>query len=124
MFKDLLKSALTVGKILLKSKMNLPAYKAPEKSVVVIANGPSARSFIDKCSAIGIDNLKVQGLAFFAVNKFSCQPEFFSLKPKYYLMLDKYFFEFTQAVFENPSLHPIAQYKPDFEKTQRMINET
>jgi hypothetical protein len=124
MLKDLFQSALTMGKILLKSKINLPSYTAPEKSVVVIANGPSARSFIDKCTSVGIDNLKKQGLAFFAVNKFSCQPEFFSLKPKYYLMLDLYFFEFSKAVFENPGLHPIAQYKPDFEKTQRMINET
>ena len=83
MLKDLFQSALTMGKILLKSKINLPSYTAPEKSVVVIANGPSARSFIDKCTSVGIDNLKKQGLAFFAVNKFSCQPEFFSLKPKF-----------------------------------------
>ena len=68
MLRDLFQSALTMGKILLKSKINLPSYTAPEKSVVVIANGPSARSFIDKCTSVGIENLKKQGLAFFAVD--------------------------------------------------------
>ncbi len=56
MLRDLFQSALTMGKILLKSKINLPSYTAPEKSVVVIANGPSARSFIDKCTSVGIEN--------------------------------------------------------------------
>lgn len=124
MLQNLFQSALTVGKILVKSQFGLPQFRAPEKSVVVIANGPSARSFIDRCEKEGIESLKQKGLTFFAVNKFSCQPEFFQLKPKYYLMLDMFFFEFSKEVFEKPSLHPIAQYKPDFEKTQRMINET
>jgi hypothetical protein len=124
MLQQLFQSALTIGKVLLKSKFGLPKFQATEKSVVVIANGPSAKNFIDKCLAIGIDRLKEQGVAFFAVNKFSCQPEFLMLKPQYYLMLDMYFFEFSKAVFNSPSLHPIARYKPDFEKTQRMINET
>lgn len=124
MIQNTIQTALTLGKILLKSKINLPKYQAAEKSVVIIANGPSARSFIDRCIETGIDKLKDKGLAFFAVNKFSCQPEFFSLQPKYYLMLDMYFFEFSEAVYKDPSLHPIAKFKPDFEKTQRMINET
>jgi hypothetical protein len=124
MLQNIFQSALSLGKVLLKSKFSLPKFKAIEKSVVVIANGPSARSFIDRCQAIGIEKLKEKGLEFFAVNKFSCQPEFFTLKPKYYLMLDLYFFAFSKDVFIDPSLHPIAEYKPDFAKTQRMINET
>jgi hypothetical protein len=113
-----------MAKIMVKSKFRLPRHKARKNSIVIIANGPSARSFIDNCESLGVDKLKENGLAFFAVNKFSCQPEFFLLKPEYYLMLDMYFFEFSEEEFKNPSLHPIARYKPDFEKTQRMINET
>lgn len=124
MIQTIFQNLVTLGKVLLKSKIGLPTYKAPEKSVVIIANGPSARTFINQCSEFGIEKLKNTGLAFFAVNKFSCQPEFFLLKPKYYLMLDMYFFDFTKSVFDNPALHPIAKFKPDFEKTQRMINET
>lgn len=124
MIQNSIQTLLTLGKILFKSRFNLPKFKAEDQSVVIIANGPSARNFIDQCSMRGFDTLKAEGLAFFAVNKFSCQPEFFAVKPQYYLMLDMYFFEFSKAVFENPALHPIAQYKPDFEKTQRMINDT
>jgi len=122
--QNLIQSALTVAKVLIKSKFGLPKFHAPEKSVVVIANGPSARPFLDQCNTIGIERLKEKGLAFFVLNKFGCQPEFFTLKPTYYLMLDKYFFEFTKEVFENPSLHPFVKQKPTVEKIQRMINET
>jgi hypothetical protein len=124
MLYNLFQCALTMGKIMVKSNFSIHRHTATKKSIVIIANGPSARTFIDNCESVGVDTLKKNGLAFFAVNKFSCQTEFFSLKPEYYLMLDKYFFEFSKEVFENPYLHPIAQYKPDFEKTQRMINET
>lgn len=124
MISQTIQSMLTLAKVAIKSKWFLPKFKAHEKEVVVIANGPSARAFIDQCNQYGIQKMRNHGIEFFAVNKFSCQPEFFQLKPQYYLMLDMYFFEFTKEVFQDPSQHPIAQFKPDFEKTQRMINDT
>jgi len=86
MISQTIQSMLTLAKVAIKSKWFLPKFKAHEKEVVVIANGPSARAFIDQCNQYGIQKMRNHGIEFFAVNKFSCQPEFFQLKPKYYLM--------------------------------------
>lgn len=86
--------------------------------VVVLGNGPSAKHFIDK--AIN----KKPAAHLLAVNKFAIDPVFFDLKPDLYLLHDGDFFLFSEAIWNNPSLHPRTKTKPEFEVWQDQINQT
>ncbi|MEK0439746.1 MAG: hypothetical protein RLZZ504_662 [Bacteroidota bacterium] len=86
--------------------------------VVVLGNGPSAKHFINKA-------IKQKPAAhLLAVNKFAIDPVFFDLKPDLYLLHDGDFFLFSEAIWNNPSLHPRTKTKPEFEVWQDQINKT
>ena len=118
MIASLFQSAISIAKVLIRSKFFLPKHLPQTPQILILGTGPSAKGALEflKSNTISVPLL--------AVNKFSCQPDFFQLKPSYYLMLDMYFFDFSEDVYTNPKQHPIVSFKPDFEQTQRMINET
>ncbi|MFN5890745.1 MAG: hypothetical protein ACK448_10140 [Bacteroidota bacterium] len=118
MISQLIQTAISCAKIAIRSKYFLPLYQPKIPTIVILGTGPSAKSALEYLKTNTVNT------PLLAVNKFSCQPDFFQLKPSYYLMLDMYFFDFTENVYINPAQHPIVAFKPDFEQTQTMINET
>jgi hypothetical protein len=118
MITPLIQSAISLAKVVIRSKFFLPKYTPKNPNVIILGTGPSAKQALQYLSE------KTTNIPLLAVNKFSCQPEFFALKPAYYLMLDMYFFDFSETVYQQPSEHPIVAFKADFEQTQKMINET
>lgn len=119
MIKDLFDTCLSLVKIAIKSRpVNRIAANIPSQQVVIIGNGPSAKDFLEKAK------IQQPNATLFAVNKFAIDPVFNEIKPEFYLLHDADFFDFTQAVFENPGLHPRTKIKPEFEVWQSQINQT
>jgi hypothetical protein len=118
MILKIFQTTISIAKITIRSRIFLPKFKPHAPQVLILGTGPSAKNAMDFLKEQSIN------IPIMAVNKFSTQPEFFELKPYYYLMLDKCFFDFSETVYAHPAKHPMVAFKPDFEKTQRTINET
>lgn len=106
---------LSLAKITLKSKFFLKEFRAMEKSVVILGNGPSAKEFLD--------NFKPdENMTTMCVNMFAATPSFSIIQPKYYLMSDHAFLDFAEEVFNDASKLPRLKKQPDFLQIQELIN--
>lgn len=117
--QQFIQTILSLGKIVIKSRpVRKSTPKLTSSNIVVLGNGPSAKSFIEKAV------IQKPSAHLIAVNKFAIDPVFFSLKPEFYLLHDGDFFLFTEAIWNNPSIHPRTKTKPEFEVWQDQINKT
>lgn len=80
-------TVLSVLKILIRSKFGLTIPIAEGNKCIVLANGPSLKTSLDKHPDFFRQNPLI------CVNTFAVTDEFTLLKPKYYVMLDPYFWE-------------------------------
>jgi hypothetical protein len=111
----LIDTIISIAKIAIKSKFFLPAFKANEKSVVILGNGPSAKEYLD--------NFKFkESTPSMCVNMFAATPSFVNIKPKYYLMSDHAFLDFSEDVFNDATKLPRLKKQPDFLQIQELIN--
>jgi len=111
-------SLLSLGKIAIKSRPTPNIPKKQDEEILIIGNGPPAKSFLETSQSKAIKP------SVLCVNKFAYGPYFNTIKPKYYLLLDGDFFHFGQEVFDDPKKHPRVQIKPEFAEWQHQINET
>ncbi|MBC7411119.1 MAG: hypothetical protein H7331_01525 [Bacteroidia bacterium] len=81
-FSQLINTLFSLGKIVLKSKRGVDLPKATNDTCIVLGNGPSLKTTLEKHSTI---LLKTDLLC---VNNFATANEYELLKPSYYLMLD------------------------------------
>ncbi|MES2590611.1 MAG: 6-hydroxymethylpterin diphosphokinase MptE-like protein [Bacteroidota bacterium] len=94
-----LNTCLSVLKVIVQSKYRLNIPAANGNKCIVLANGPSLKSSLEKHPAF----FKQHPLI--CVNTFAVTEEFVLLKPTYYVMLDPFFWErksdVTGKTFEN-----------------------
>jgi hypothetical protein len=111
---------LSIGKVLIRSYWKLAFQdfsKLSTKEILILGNGPSLNA-----QWMDIDQ-KRPDLELMVVNKFSLSSKFSELKPEHYVLLDGAFFNFEEAVFQNPSLHPLVKIKPIWANLQKEIND-
>jgi len=118
MFKKLIDSLLSVGKMAIKSLYFPEKFIAEEQEVIVIGNGPSAKSLLINPPDF------MYSKPLMAVNMMAGEECFTLLKPKYYLMADHAFFEFDEAAFKMAASHPRVKTNPGYEQTQKLVNNT
>lgn len=78
---------LSVLKILVQSKFGLKLPKAESDRCIVLANGPSLKTSLEKHPELFKQNPLI------CVNTFAVTAEFESLKPQYYVMLDPFLWD-------------------------------
>lgn len=115
---NLWNSLLSLGKIGIRSQL-LPRFSSPDKQVIIVGNGPSAKVQLDQWSSIGQCPMPLM-----AVNMMARSHYFQQLKPAYYLLADGAFFNFNADTFEHAALHPHCQRHEGYQQTQQLINET
>lgn len=111
-------TALSIGKVLIKSKLFLTPFKTQDKKLIVIGNGPSAKKVFEQ------DPSAFEGYEFMAVNMLAAEPVFDRFKPKYYVMADHAFFNFDESHYNNPESHPRTKNNPGYIQTQKQVNRT
>lgn len=86
--KKLVKTALTIGKVMLKSRScGKRAKEKRHSTLIVMGNGPSLRNTLEDFR----ESLAANDLM--AVNFAANTPEFFELRPSHYVIADPHFFE-------------------------------
>lgn len=117
LLKNILLTLASLIKVVLKSKL-LPYPKTtPDKSLIIMGNGPSA------CTIIS-DKYKYENNDFMCVNLFAAQNEFQILKPKYYLLLDDRFFNIEIDQINNPEESQLVKNNPELLEIQSLINKS
>lgn len=88
-------TALSVLKILFQSRFGVQMPKAEGERCIVLANGPSLKTSLEKHPEF----FKKHSLI--CVNTFSVTKEYTELKPRYYVILDPFFWKGSTEVIQN-----------------------
>ena len=112
----LLQTLVSLGKILIRSKIKLQQHSISDKNLVIIGNGPSAQEFLEN------PQFQISQLPKMCVNMFASTEYFSLIQPKYYLVSDHAFLDFTKETFEDAKNLPRLIHQPDFLQIQELIN--
>ena len=118
MLNNIFQTLLSMGKILIQSRIFPKVADPGSLPLIILGNGPSALNTMQSA------NFKRSKFQLMTVNLFASQPIFKELKPNYYVFLDKAFFHFDLEALDNPNLAPAVKANSKFLGTQKLINET
>jgi hypothetical protein len=118
MINNVIQTILSLGKILIQSRIFKKTVQPGNVPLIILGNGPSALNTIQH------PNFQRQEYQLMTVNLFASQPIFKQVKPEYYVFLDKAFFNFDLEAIQNPENAPAVQANPKFIGTQKLITET
>jgi len=112
----LLQTLISTAKVLIRSKFNLKQHEITDHKVIIIGNGPSAKSLLQNIDFQHSNTPKL------CVNMFASTEYFDKIKPKYYLVSDHAFLDFSEETFKDASSLPRLKHQPDFLQIQKLIN--
>ncbi len=99
-FENILQSTISVMKVLLLSKFNLPKFSNKKNNASILGNGPSLNQTL-------ADNLNfLTETDTYCVNNFASSPVYAQIKPQNYVILDPAFYMFSP---ENDARQDIKQ---------------
>lgn len=94
-FATFFKTGISLMKVVFRSSFGLKLPPPKNKSCIVLGNGPSLKTSLEK----DLQQIKKHDLV--CVNNFAYSEYFEILKPQNYVLLDRYFFTFSENTQEN-----------------------